>query len=77
MDSSQRKEFISYFRRRLDALDYCNATFENEILDEKQKLMDGVNDGKIQSDDPELNKAIFKLNCQVLPTFRNCILLGA
>ena len=77
MNSSQRKEFISYFRKRLDALDYCNATFENKIHAEKQSFVDMVNDKKIQPDNPEFKKAIFKLDCHVLPTFRNCILLGA
>lgn len=77
MNSSQKKQFIRYFNKRLDALDYCNATFENKIGAEKQSLVDSVNDGKIQPDDPEFKKAIFKLDCHVLPTFRNCIFLGA
>ena len=54
MDSFRKKQFISYFNKRLDALDYCNATFENTIGDEKQSLVDSVNDRKIQLDDPLL-----------------------
>lgn len=77
MNLSQRKKIIWYFRKRLDALDYCVATFENTIQDEKQTIMDSVNNGRIQPDSPELSEALVKLDYHVLPTFRNCMLLGA
>ncbi|MGB2861998.1 MAG: hypothetical protein WBC05_01615 [Sedimentisphaerales bacterium] len=77
MNSSQRKKFIWYFRKRLKSLNYCNATFESTIEAEKQGLTDSVNNGKIQPNSPELNKAFFEYDYHILPTFRNCMLLGA
>jgi hypothetical protein len=77
MNLSQRKKFIWYFRERLESLDYCNATFENTIQDEKQSYMDSVNNGRIQPDSPEFRKALAKLDYNILPTFRYCIFLGA
>ena len=77
MNSSQRKNFIWYFRKRLESLNYCDATFETTIEAEKKVLMDSVNNENIKSTDPEFNKAFSKLNNHVLPTFRNCMLLGA
>jgi hypothetical protein len=77
MNSSHRKKFKWYFHKRLESLDYCNATFENEIQDEKQSYVDSINEGRIQPDSPELKKALLELDCRVLPTFRNCMLLGA
>ncbi|MBN1805164.1 MAG: hypothetical protein JW837_07935 [Sedimentisphaerales bacterium] len=77
MNSSQRKKFIWYFHKRLESLDYCNTTFENAILDEKQDIMNTVKSGSIQPDDPEISKALNKYDYHILPTFRNCMLLGA
>lgn len=77
MNLSQRKEFIWYFRKRLESLDYCNATFENTVRDEIDTMMDGVNKGRIQSNDPELSVAFAKLNYLIPSTFRNCMIVGA
>ena len=77
MNSSQKEKFIRYFRKRLESLDYCNATFENTVRDEMQAIMDSVNNGKIQSDDPELSVAFSKLNFLIPSTFRNCMIVAA
>jgi len=77
MDAEQRRNLIRYVRKRLEALDYCNATFENTISGEKQELMDSVNAGNIDPDDPDLSKALFKYNYLILPTFRNGMLVSA
>lgn len=77
MNLSKRKKFIGYFRKRLESLDYCVATFENKIQDEKQEIMDYVNNEEIQHSSQEVSEALFKLNYLILPTFRNCMLLGA
>ena len=76
MNESQREQFIRYFRKRIESLDYCNSTFENTLLDEKQDMVDYVNRGGIQPDDPELNEAFSKIDCLILPTFRNCMLVA-
>ena len=61
---------------RLESLDYCVATFENTIQDEKQTYVDAVNRKRIEPDDPELSEALFKLNYHILPTFRNCMIVA-
>jgi len=76
MKQAQRKQFISYFRKRLDSLDYCNSTFENSLLDEKQDMVDSVNRGNISADDPELLEAFSKIDYLILPTFRNCMIVA-
>lgn len=82
MNSSKRKKITWYFRKRLDALDYCNHTFEIKVRDEMQTIMDSVNSGKIQSNDSELyfdselSKALTKLNYRIPSTFRNCMIVG-
>ena len=76
MKQKQRKQFISYFRKRLESLDYCNATFENTLLDEKQDMVNSVNRGKISEDDPELLEAFSKIDYLILPTFRNCMIVA-
>jgi len=77
MNSAKKRQFIKYFHKRLESLNYCNATFENAIQDEQQDIMNMVNDGRIQSDAPEFSDAFFKLNYLILPTFRNCMLVAA
>jgi len=76
MKKTQRKQFISYFRKRLESLDYCNATFENALEDEKQDMVDSVNRGNISKDDPELLEAFSKIDYLILPTFRNCMIVA-
>lgn len=76
MNQKQRQKLIRYVHKRLDALDSCNATFENAILEEKQRLNDLVNTGKIPPDDPDLSKALFERDL-ILLTFRNGMLVSA
>lgn len=77
MNAEQRRQLVGYVRKRLEALDYCNAAFENTISDEKQELMDSVNAGKIEPNDPDLLGTLFKYNYLILPTFRNGMLVSA
>jgi len=62
MNLAQKRQFIRYFRNRRASLDYCNATFENTVRDQMQTIMNRVNNGRIQSDDPELSAAFTRLN---------------
>jgi len=77
MNLSQRKKFIGYFDMRLESLDDCYITFKKTIDDEKKTIKDSVYNGCIKSTDPELNKTFFKLDCHILSTFRNCMIVAA
>jgi len=76
MNESQRKQFIKYFRKRLESLDFCDARFENALSEERQGLVDYVNRGDLAAEDPELNEAFSKIDWLILPTFRNCMIVA-
>lgn len=76
MKQTQRKQFMSYFRKRLESLDYCNSAFENNLQEKKQDMVDSVNRGNISRDDPELLAAFSQIDYRILPTFRNSMIVA-
>ena len=82
MNLSQRKQFKRYFYKRLEALDYCNNTFEIKVRDEIKTIMNSDNSGRVLSIDSELyfdselSKAFAKLNYRIPSTFRNCMIVA-
>jgi hypothetical protein len=76
MKKTQLKQFISYFRNRLESLDYCNSIFKSALQDEKQNMVDSVKRGNISADDPELKEALSKIEGFLLPTL-SYLMIGA
>ncbi len=76
ISQAQREQLIQYYNRRREALEFCSARFHHAVEDEKQEIIDSVNEGRLSLENPEVQRAIGKLNGPIASTSRNCLLIA-
>lgn len=69
------KALTGYFDRRIAALDFCNRTIENAILDQKSQIENLANTGTCSLADPETQRGLGRLSGPIPSTSRNCMLI--
>lgn len=73
-ETGKKGKLVEYLKIRLEYIEYCNASLEGSIEDDKQQMLDMVNRGKLSQSDPDLGRALFRLEYLVATTFRYCML---
>ena len=71
-----KKNMMQYLVKRLESLDYCRASFEENINADKNGMLDSVTRGQLSPNNADLHKALFKIDYLIAPTFRNCMLIA-
>ncbi len=70
------KKLADYLHRRLQYLEVCTSEIENKLKDDKSSLLDDIDNGVRDKNDPDIGKLVFHLNYVVGNTFRYTMLVG-
>jgi hypothetical protein len=71
-----RRVLADYLHLRLERLQKCIATFEQQISKDKDELCQMVDRGELRRDDPAIGRAVFHLEYVLGNTFRSGLFVG-
>jgi putative zinc finger/helix-turn-helix YgiT family protein len=71
-----RRALTEYLHLRLERLQQCIATFEQQLSRDKDELCQMVDRGELRRDDPAIGRAVFHLEYVLGNTFRSTLFVG-